>query len=348
MADEKTIKTGEIAQLIKGRLIGPPDVEIKGIMALEAAGPEQVSFAVSRKLFERAKSSEAGALIVPKDWPTDQESRPVIVVDDPYVAYAKVARFFFIRPFEAKGISPDVIIGKDCDIHAEVTIYPGVVIGDKVRIAEAVTLYPGVVLGDGVSIGKDSTLYPNVVVYHGCQIGERVIIHAGAVIGSDGFGYAWDGREHLKIPQVGIVVIEDDVEIGANTTIDRAALGQTKIQKGTKIDNLVQIGHNVTVGPYCILVGQVGIAGSASLGAGVMIGGQAGLVGHIKIGDGAKVAAQAGVAKDLSPGEVVSGTPAISHMQFLRASSALKRLPELVKKVQELQRRLERIEGKGE
>ncbi len=332
-----------LAELTGGRLQGPEDMVIKGIQSLDQAGPEEITFAVGPKYKELVKTSRAGAIILPEDWPEEVE-RPAIYVKDPYLAYARLVSAYMWRPFVPKGISHGAYIGKGCEIPEEVTIHPGVYIADRVKLGLRVTLYPGVVLGDGVEIGDDTTLYPNVVVYQGCKIGNRVIVHAGTVIGSDGFGYARDGEAYVKIPQVGIVVIEDDVEIGSNVSIDRAALGETRIGKGTKIDNLVQLAHNVIIGPNSILVAQVGIAGSTRLGKGVILGGQAGVVGHIEVGDGAMIGPQAGVAKSVQPGEIVSGAPAMPHRLWRRVGTSLKRLPELVKEVRELRQRVKKLE----
>ncbi len=337
----KTLK--EIAISIGGELSGPGDLEIKGIQSLDAAGPDEISFAVNEKYARAVANSRAGAFILPVGW-SHSLSRPAIFVKDPYLAYALVAAAFSERPFMPTGVSQDAHVGPDCRINKDVSIYPGVFLGKGVEIGARVTLHPGVVLGDGVTVGEGSTIFSNVVVYEGCKIGRRVRIHANAVIGSDGFGYAREGMVHVKIPQTGIVVVEDDVEIGAGTTIDRAALGRTIIGAGTKIDNLVQIGHNVIVGPGSIIVSQAGISGSTRLGRGVVIGGQVGLTGHIELGDGVMVAAQSGVTKNVSPGEVVSGSPAIPHRLWLRMVNSLKRLPDLIRDVRSLKERVKRIE----
>ncbi|MGQ9812472.1 MAG: UDP-3-O-(3-hydroxymyristoyl)glucosamine N-acyltransferase [Dissulfurimicrobium sp.] len=333
---------GEISLLVEGRLIGPEDLYIKGISSLNLAGPDDISFAVGPHFEKDVRETRAGAVILPEKWPhlhhlTD---KPVILVKDPYLACAIVSSLFNQNEFKAAGISPGAHIGKNCSISDRITIHTHVYIGDRVEIGSGVTINPGVYIGDDVKIGEDCVIYPNVVIYKGCQLGNRVIIHAGAVIGSDGFGYARRGAEHIKIPQTGIVVIEDDVEIGANVAIDRATFGETRIGRGTKIDNLVQIGHNVTIGPDSILVAQVGIAGSARLGAGVMLGGKVGVIGHIEIGDGVRVGAMSGVAKSVPSGEAVSGIPAISHRQWLRVMGVLKKLPEMEREIRELRKAL--------
>lgn len=337
---------GEIASLVGGELKGDPDLVIQGIQSLDAAESGHISFATGRRYREAVRASKASAFILPRSWP-DVETAPAILVDDPYLAYAKVAALFADRTWIATGISPRAFIGEGCQIDPDVSIHPGVSIGDGCIIGPRVTIYPGVVLGDRVVIAKGSTLHPNVVVYEGCRIGKNVTIHAGSVIGSDGFGYAREGERAVKIPQTGIVVIEDDVEIGANVTIDRAALGVTRIGEGTKIDNLVQIAHNVTIGPRSIIVAQAGISGSSHLGRGVVLGGQVGIAGHIDLGDGVMVGAQAGVAQDVEPGQVVSGSPAIPHRKWLRLTQLLQRLPDLVRDMKHVKERLDRIERGG-
>ncbi len=337
---------GDIAQLLQGDLKGPPELPIKGIQALDVAGPDEISFALGPRYRKDVEKSRAGALILPRDWPL--LDRPSVLVDDPYLAYALLATAFLDKPFKAMGVSPEAHVGSDCDIDQEVSIYPGVYVGDRVHIGPVVSLYPGVYVGDDVYIGEGTTLYPNVVVYHGCRLGKRVSIHAGTVIGSDGFGYARSGNSHVKIPQTGIVVIEDDVEIGANVTIDRAALEETRIGRGTKIDNLVQIAHNVSIGANSILVGQVGVSGSTRLGKGVVLGGQVGIVGHVELGDGVMVAAQSGVNRNIAAGEIVSGSPAMPHKSWLRAVSAFKYLPDLVKEVHNLKRQIKSLKGDPE
>ena len=337
---------GEIALLIEGDLKGSEDFSVSGIQALTAAGPDEISFAVGPGHKDELKKSGAGALILPKDWPYPVD-RPSILVKDAYLAYALVASAFLDKPFSALGISAEACIGSNCEIDRNVSIYPGVYIGDRVRIGPYVILYPGVYVGNDACIEHGTTLYPNVVIYKDCSLGRRVTIHAGTVIGSDGFGYARHGESHVKIPQTGIVVIEDDVEIGANVTIDRAALGETRIGRGTKIDNLVQIGHNVSIGAHSILVGQVGIAGSSRLGKGVMLGGQSAIAGHIELGDRVMVAAQSGVAKSVAAGEVVSGSPALPHKLWLRISTSLKRLPDLVKEVRDIKKEIDSLEKKS-
>ncbi len=343
MAD-KELTLGQIAEIVKGELEGPGELRLKGIQSLDGASDEHISFVVDKRYEEAALASRAAALIVPSNW-TGPVEKPLVRVGNPYLAYALVASAFSRKDFVARGISPDAHIGEDCSIDENISIYPGAFIGDRVTIGPRCVIYPGVFLGNDVTVGEDCVLYPNVTVYHGCRLGNRVVVHAGTVIGSDGFGYATDGEVHVKIPQIGIVVIEDDVEIGANVAIDRAALGETRIGAGSKLDNLIQIGHNVTIGPNSIIVAQVGVAGSARLGKGVMLGGQVGIVGHITLGDYVRVGAQSGVAQSVPSGQVVSGTPAVPHRLWLRVNSAIKKLPDLLKEVRQLKEKVKKLES---
>ncbi len=329
----------EIAHMVDGELVGPPDGTVKGIAPLDSATEELLSFAVSKRLKEAVDKTKAACLLLPTGWPFELK-RPAILVKDPYLAFAKVLSAFTERPFVAKGVMDGAYVGEGVSLPQRVTIYPGAFVGDGAVIGEEVVIYPGAYLGEGVVVGDGTIIYPNVTIYAGCSIGRRCILHAGAVVGSDGFGFAQDGETFYKIPQVGRVVIEDDCEIGANTTIDRATLGETRIKRGTKIDNLVQIAHNCEIGPNSVLVSQVGIAGSTRVGANCMLGGQVGVVGHIKIGDRVKIGAQSGVAQDVPDDSVVSGSPAIPHREWLRISALIKRLPELFDDIRRLKKTL--------
>ncbi|NDY42784.1 UDP-3-O-(3-hydroxymyristoyl)glucosamine N-acyltransferase [Dissulfurirhabdus thermomarina] len=339
----KTMRLGDIAALVGGELHGPEGLEVSGLQALDRAGPDELSFVVSGRYREAAAASRAAALVLPADW-AEPPDRPAVFVRDPYLAYAKIAQAFFEAPRAHTGVHPGARVAEGARVEEPVTVHAGAHVADGAVIRRGAVLHPGVVVGEGAEIGEETELFPNVVIYPGCRVGARVRIHAGAVIGADGFGYAQEEGRHVKIPQVGIVVIEDDVEIGANTTIDRAAFGETVIGRGTKIDNLVQVGHNVRIGPDCIIVAQVGISGSCRLGRGVMLGGQAGLSGHITLGDGVRVVAQSGLLQPVPAGETVAGTPAVRHRLWLRISQALRRLPDLAREVRDLARRLEALE----
>ncbi len=295
------------------------------------------------KMAKGATNVQVAALLVHRHQP--DLPVPQVVVDNPMLAFARVAQNFFVRSPAPRGMSEQVTRGSDVQIGADPSIWPYVTIGDRVTIGQRVTLYPGVFVGSDSTIGDDSILYPNVVVREGCSLGARVIVHSGTVIGADGFGYVqYQGRHH-KIPQLGGVVIEDDVELGANVTIDRATFGQTLVKQGTKVDNLVQIAHNVTVGEHCILVAQVGIAGSTTIGRHVMIGGQAGLSDHLTIGDQVLIAAKAGVNRSVESNQMVGGIPAMPREKALRVQGAIFQLPELKQLARDLERRVAELEA---
>jgi UDP-3-O-[3-hydroxymyristoyl] glucosamine N-acyltransferase len=267
-----------------------------------------------------------------------------VVVDDPSYGMCLVVRHFYQQPHRPTGVSPMASIGEGAVLGADVSIHPFVVIGDRAVIGDRVTLFPGCYVGPETVVGDDALCYPNVTIRERVRIGRRVIIHSGTVVGSDGFGYAFHGGEHHKIPQVGTVVIEDDVELGANVTVDRAALGQTVIGRGTKVDNLVQIAHNVTIGERSVIVAQAGISGSTAIGRGVVLAGQVGVVGHISVGDGARVGAQSGVSRDVPAGEDVSGSPAIGHRQWLAVQATMPRLPEMRRQLRRLEEELHALQ----
>lgn len=338
---EKTL--AELALLVGGECQGPPDLRLRGIASLEQAGPEEISFITLPRYGRRADQSQAGAFLVSPRWRHLQ--RPLIITPDPYLAYARVAAVFAPPPRRWPGISNLAYLGNDVDLGKNVSIAPLVWVGNRVRLGEGVTLMPGTVIGDRVSIGADTLIYPNVTILEGCILGQRVIVHSGTVIGSDGFGFAPDGDEYVKIPQLGRVVIEDDVEIGANCTIDRGALGETRICRGVKIDNLVQVAHNVIVGENTILVAQVGISGSTRVGKNVVLAGQVGVVGHIEIGDRVRVGAQSGVANSIPAGQTVSGSPTRPQAEWLRLMAILPKLPKLYKTIKKLETRITALEA---
>ena len=339
---EKTLK--ELAEYLGGDLLGDGDVRITGVAGLDDAEERHISFLANQKYAARVATTRAGAVLLPPG--AENYGRNAIVLGNPYLGFAKLVTLFYVRPPEMKGIMPGAYLGNGVVMGADVTVYPGASVGDGARLGDRVTLFPGVAVYAGAEIGSDTVLHANVSIRERCRVGSRVIIHNGAVVGSDGFGYAPDGRGHYKIPQVGIVVIEDDVEIGANTTIDRAALGATIIGRGTKIDNLVQIAHNCLVGEHCIIVSQVGVSGSTKLGYFVTLGGQVGVAGHLEIGARAMVGAKSGVHNSIPAGQVFSGIPALPHKQWLRTAMALPKVPELRKTVMDLERRIKELEAR--
>ena len=338
------ITLGQIAEWVAGELTGDPDCAITGAGPLDAAGEGQIAFAEKSGL-KRIETTKAAAVIVPRDY--TQPDMNLIHVDNPRLAFATVLGRLYPPTRPDAGIHPSAVIGKGCTIGKDAAIAANVVLGNNVTVGDRATLDSNVVIGDQASIGEDTRIYPNVFVGERCCIGCRVIIHAGSVIGSDGFGFVFDQGRHHKMPQVGIVQIDDDVEIGANNTIDRATLGKTWIKTGTKTDNLVHIAHNVTVGEHAIIVGQAGIAGSTTLGKYVIIAGQAGISGHITLGDQVTVGPQCGVHKSVESKQVVSGTTlAMPHRTWLRLQAVLPDLPDLYKRVQLMEERLAQMETK--
>ena len=334
----------ELAEYLGGRVVGDPAATVSRLSTLDEADEGAVTFLANPKYAAKVATTRATAVILPPG--ADGHGRNVIQVANPYLAFAKLLTLFYVRQPAARGVMEGAYVGARVTMGEDVTVYPGAFVADGVAIGSRVTLYPGVALYEGVVLGDDVTLHANVSIRERCRIGNRVTIHNGSVIGSDGFGYAPEGKGWYKIPQVGIVVVEDDVEIGANTAVDRAALEVTLIRRGTKIDNLVQIAHNCVIGEDCMITSQVGIAGSTQLGAHVTIGGNAGLAGHIKVGDNVMIGAMSGVPNSVPAGQVVSGIPAFPHREWLRASAAHQKLPELRKTVSALERRLAELEAK--
>ena len=333
----------ELAHAVDAHVHGSPDVRITGVNSLEDAQPGDLAFLSHDRLLDAAEQSHASALVVSKFYPALNVAQ--LISPQPHVAFVELIHHFFTENTRPTGIANDVATGTDVSLGIDVSIGPFVALGHRTKIGNRVTIYPGVVIGNDVTIGDDTVLYPHVSVLDSCRIGNRVMIHAGTVIGSDGFGYIQHEARHRKIPQRGIVVIDDDVEIGANVTIDRATFGRTHVKQGSKIDNQVQIAHNVTIGEHAIVVAQVGIAGSTSVGTHVMIGGQVGVIDHLTIGDRAKIAAGSGILKNVEPDAVVSGWPARRHETTLRAYALMYRLPELYQEVRRLEKRLAEMEA---
>ncbi len=317
------VPLSEIVSFVSGRYDGPSDVTITGVAPLADAADGQLSFLANPKYAPQLEATRASAVLVGND--IAGASPNWIRVDNPYFAMSRVvARFFDQKPMP-RGISAHASIASSAKLGRNVAIGAFASIGEQVVIGDNVTIFPNVTIEAGVTIADDCLIYPQVSIYHGCRIGKRCIVHSGVVIGSDGYGFATAGGKHHKIPQIGIVRIEDDVEIGAGTTIDRAALGETVIGEGTKIDNLVQIGHNVKIGKHCFLVAQVGIAGSTELGDYVAVAGQSGFAGHLKIGHRVQVAAKSAVLEDVPDDAKVMGIPAVPFREFARREAALRR-----------------------
>ena len=332
----------KIAELVRGEVVGDGDFIVRGVAAFENAGPDDITFAASASYKKRVDETRAAAVIVTHE--VCKSKKILVRVQNPSLALAKVSTLFQPVSRPVVGISQEAHVGKDFKFGTDVSVYPCVFVGDDVTLGDRVTLYPGVVVGNGVTIGDDVVVHPNASILERCQIGSRVMIHAGSVIGSDGFGFAFDGDLYHKIPQTGIVRIDDDVEIGACNTIDRATFGRTWIKRGVKTDNLVHVAHNVVVGEDTVLVAQVGVSGSVTIGSHSILAGQTGVAGHVTIGNRVTVGARAGINKSIPDGQIVSGFPAVPHRLWLKASSIIPKLPDMKKKLRELERRIEKME----
>ncbi|MBV6340067.1 UDP-3-O-(3-hydroxymyristoyl)glucosamine N-acyltransferase [Candidatus Magnetobacterium casense] len=309
--------------------------EITGVAGIAEATEGYITLYKGNTPLDELLACGATAVLVKKELAGVDKAQ--VIVDRPSLAFAKLLALFYVKPFTPKGIMKGAYVADNVRISTNVTVYPGVYVGDGATIGDCTTLYPGVYVGNNAEIGRDCTIYPNVTIGKDCRIGDRVIIQPGAVIGSDGFGYELDGERHFKVPQVGRVVVEDDVEIGANTTIDRATSGVTLIGAGTKIDNMVQIAHNVTIGKHSLIIAQTGIAGSSRLGDYVVLAGQVGVADHTTIESGTQIGAQAGVMGQVNKGAYM-GSPAMPHMQFKRSYALFKRLPEIHERLHKLEK----------
>ncbi len=339
------LKLADIAKMLNCPLPAGADTLVTGVAMLTDAGPNEVSFLGSDAYINQFLETRAAAVITSRKVKIPDSTQKVVLrVENADLAVAQVLeRFAPPIPRPAAGVD------FSAKVHATVTLGAGAavgalaVIGARSKIGPDSIIHPGVIIGEDVSIGRGCEIFHNVVIRERVTLGDRVIINAGSVLGTDGFGYRWDGSKHVKIPQIGTIVIEDDVEIGSCVCIDRAKFSATRIGEGTKIDNLVQIGHNVVIGPHCIIVGQAGIAGSSKLGTGVVLGGQVAVRDHVTLGDGSSAAACSGIANDIKPNTIVSGTPALPHRQNLREQAALRRLPALLDEMRKLQAEVEEL-----
>jgi UDP-3-O-[3-hydroxymyristoyl] glucosamine N-acyltransferase len=332
---------GELAEVLQARLDGDPGRVVTGVAPLESAGPDQISFLTDLRYRGAADTSRAGAFLVPRD--VRDLPAPTLGCDAPQQALIQLLGLFHPPVPTPAGVDRTAVVAPEARIDPSASVGPLCVVESGAVIGPGARLHALVYVGPGVEIGDDTVVYPHVSLRDGVRVGRRVIIHCGAVLGADGFGFAFDGTAHRKIPQVGGVLIEDDVEIGANTTIDRATFGDTIVGRGTKIDNLVQIGHNVVVGEHSLLVAQVGISGSSRLGRGVVLAGQVGVADHVTIGDGVIAGARSGIGASLAAGEKVLGAPARPIGQAKRIMIAEGRLPEMLHRVRALEQKLERL-----
>ncbi|HAV64480.1 MAG TPA: UDP-3-O-(3-hydroxymyristoyl)glucosamine N-acyltransferase [Verrucomicrobiales bacterium] len=324
-----------IARHLNGEVIGDGKLVLTGFAPATTAKPGDLTFAENASFFAKAEATEAAAVLVDQEYPSARKT--LIRVQNSRIAFAQALPLFFPEPTVEPGIHPTAVIAKSARVDSSVHVGAHCVIGDQCVIGPRSILHPRVTLGPNAVLGEECVLHPGVTVYHRCQLGNRVAVHAGTVIGSDGFGYVFDKTEHRKVPQVGNVIIHDDVEIGANVTIDRGTLGPTVIGRGSKIDNLVQVAHNVQIGEHVIIIAQVGVAGSTRVGNHTQIGGQVGIAGHLKIGDHAQIAAQSGVMHDIPDGEKWFGSPAQPDRKTKRVLLAINQLPRLLKRVSELE-----------
>jgi UDP-3-O-[3-hydroxymyristoyl] glucosamine N-acyltransferase len=332
---------GELAELVQGRVQGSPARVVRGVRPLGTAGPDELSFLTSPKYRDEARSSRAGALLVGKEEPGLPHDQ--LVCADAGWALGEILRHFHPAAAATPGVHLTAVVAATAAVDPTATVGPQAVVGEGSRIEAGAVLHAGAVVGARCRVGPGSVIHPRAVLYDDTELGSRVVVHAGAVLGADGFGYAQRGGALVKVPQVGRVVVEDDVEIGANTTIDRATLEETRIGAGSKLDNLVQVGHNVRLGKGCVLCGQAGVAGSTRLGDGVVLAGQAGVGGHLELGDGVQVAAKSAALQSAPAGSKLAGVPAVPLGEWRRQVTWLGRLGDLARRV----RRLEQSQGQA-
>jgi UDP-3-O-[3-hydroxymyristoyl] glucosamine N-acyltransferase len=343
----KTHTLAEVAKWVGGVVRGDASTRISGVAGVEEAQPDQVTWLSHDKYAAQLKTSKAGAVVVPESY--GETPMPAVLCPDPALAISTIlARFAPPVPRPPVGVHPSAFVAPSAKLGRDVAIGPNVIIGDGARVGERTVLHPNVFLGAESTTGADCELWPGVVIRERCTLGERVVIHPNTTIGADGFGYQFVNGQHQKIPQIGTVVIEDDVEIGANCAVDRAKFGCTRVGAGTKIDNLVQVAHNVRIGPNCIIVAQCGIAGSARLGRGVVLGGHVGVRDHVTLNDGMQCAACSCISKDMPAGATIIGIPAVDRDQYVRDRAAVRRVPRLAEQFAELIKRVERLESSAD
>ena len=337
----------ELAELLGGAVVGDGSVTIRGVAGIREAMPGDITFLANTRYESYLLETRASAVICSRD--SRVAPVPLLQVDNPYLAFQRVVRVYRPDPYRPEpGVHPSAIVAPDAKLGEGVSIGPHCVVESGVTVGAGTVVMAGCYVGIYAGIGEDSLIYPHVTIREECQVGSRCILHPGVVIGSDGFGFAFDSGTYHKVPQVGNVIVGNDVEIGANTTVDRATTDSTRIGDGTKIDNLVQIGHNVVIGKHCIVVAQVGISGSTELADFVTVGGQAGLVGHIKVGTRAMIGAKSGVSKSIPEDGVVTGYPAMPHGMFRRVQAFIQRLPDLFQRTKDLEKRVSSLELESE
>ncbi|BER91597.1 UDP-3-O-(3-hydroxymyristoyl)glucosamine N-acyltransferase [Atrimonas thermophila] len=332
------MKLKEVATLLGGvTVVGDPDFEITGLNTPAQAEPGELVFLFREEFLEEVRSSRSRVLVVEERFVTEFPDRNLLVVTHPRLAFAKIASLFSPRE-EREGVHPSAFVHPEASLGEGVWVGPFAVVEKGAQVGAQTKIFPQVYIGERVRIGSDCLIYPGVVIGADCEIGNRVILHPGVVIGGDGFGYEWDGEKHLKIPHLGRVVIEDEVEIGSNSTVDRATLGETRIGQGTKIDNLVMIAHNVQIGEKVLIAAQSGIAGSSVVEDLAVLGGQSGVVDHTRVRRATKVAARGGVVSEVGPDAVVSGFPAQEHHREMRQQALIRKLPELFQRIRKLEK----------
>lgn len=335
-------KLNEIADMVGGRVLGNPDVIISGVTNIDDAGTTEITFAVPPHL-EKAGLCKAAAVIIPDS--VTEFAKPAILVANPRAAFAKLLELFTPPVQIERGVHSSAVVGKNVRLGQNVAVMACAVLADNVEIGDNTVIYPHVYIGFDAKVGCDTLIYPNVTIRENCQIGNQVIIHSGTVIGGDGFGFVNIGGQHRKVPQIGNVVIEDDVEIGSNSAVDRATTGSTIVKKGTKVDNFVHIAHNDVIGENCYLVAFTGLSGSLTVGNNVTFAGQSGSAGHLTIGDNCVFAARAGVISDVPSGSFYGGFPARPHKEWLRAEAGVHKISDLSKKIKDLEKRLAQMEA---
>jgi UDP-3-O-[3-hydroxymyristoyl] glucosamine N-acyltransferase len=340
----KSFRVDAVAEHLGGSLVGDGSVLVSGIAPLAEAGPTDLSLYADPRYRRQLQSTRAGALVTRE--PVAEVSVPQIVHPEPFVALAAIVDLFHPRASHSPGVDERASVAPSARLAPDVTVHPFAFIGEGASVGARTVLHPGVFLGAGASVGEDSVLWPNVVIREGCRIGNRVVIHAGAVLGADGFGFARKDGQFVKIRHVGIVVVEDDVEIGANAAIDRATLGRTLVRRGVKIDNLVHIAHNVEIGEDSAMAAQVGVSGSTVIGKRVLMGGQVGIVDHLEVGDDAVLIAQSGVIGDVPGGAVLSGYPARPHREVLKAAAEIRGLERLKERLRDLDEEVRELREK--